>query len=29
MLLEVGQISPQLLQNLNGERRHVHVESPL
>lgn len=29
MLLEVGQISPQLLQNLNGERRHVHAESPL
>lgn len=29
MLLEVGQISPQLLQNLNGDRHHVHTESPL
>ncbi|MDP2448938.1 nitrous oxide reductase accessory protein NosL [Polaromonas sp.] len=28
VLLEAGQISPQLLQNLNGERRHAHVESP-
>lgn len=29
VLLEFGQISPQLLLNLNGERRHAHAESPL
>ncbi|MDI1273375.1 nitrous oxide reductase accessory protein NosL [Polaromonas sp.] len=29
VLLEVGQISPQLLQNLNGERRHIHDDSSL
>jgi len=28
VLLSAGEISPQLLQNLNGERRHVHAESP-
>lgn len=29
MLLEVKQISPQLLQALNGEGRHAHAEKPL
>ena len=28
LLLEAGQISPQLLQDLNGARRHAHADQP-